>query len=66
MFVFFPKSQAQEAAPAASAAAPPTERELVGRGRQRGAPGPFSGDGNIQSSHVLFLTSGDLGYSFFS
>ncbi|TMS03926.1 Piwi-like protein 1 [Larimichthys crocea] len=44
-------SQAQEAAPAAAAAAaPPTERELVGRGRQRGAPGPFSGDALQQIS----------------
>ncbi|XP_038559676.1 piwi-like protein 1 [Micropterus salmoides] len=40
-------SQAREPAPAA---APATEGELVGRGRQKGAPGPFSAEAVIQIS----------------
>ncbi|XP_070759890.1 piwi-like protein 1 isoform X2 [Enoplosus armatus] len=40
-------SQAQEPV---QAAAPPTEGELVGRGRQKGAPGPFSAEAVLQIS----------------
>nr|XP_020446024.1 LOW QUALITY PROTEIN: piwi-like protein 1 [Monopterus albus] len=40
-------SQADEPAPAE---APPTESELIGRGRQRGAPGPFSAEALLQIS----------------
>ncbi|XP_073321445.1 piwi-like protein 1 [Pagrus major] len=40
-------SQAREPAPAAP---PPTEGELVGRGRQKGAPGPFSAEAVLQIS----------------
>ncbi|XP_023249891.1 piwi-like protein 1 [Seriola lalandi dorsalis] len=40
-------SQAQEPAPAAI---PPAEGELVGRGRQKGAPGPFSAEAVLQIS----------------
>ncbi|XP_026198317.1 piwi-like protein 1 isoform X1 [Anabas testudineus] len=39
--------QARETAPAAP---PPTEGELVGRGRQKGAPGPFSAEAVLQIS----------------
>uniref|UniRef100_A0A671UAF1 Piwi-like RNA-mediated gene silencing 1 n=1 Tax=Sparus aurata TaxID=8175 RepID=A0A671UAF1_SPAAU len=40
-------SQARDPAPAAP---PPTEGELVGRGRQKGAPGPFSAEAVLQIS----------------
>uniref|UniRef100_UPI0037E74F43 piwi-like protein 1 isoform X2 n=1 Tax=Semicossyphus pulcher TaxID=241346 RepID=UPI0037E74F43 len=40
-------SQAREPAPAP---APPAEGELVGRGRQKGAPGPFSAETVLQIS----------------
>ncbi|XP_041644109.1 piwi-like protein 1 [Cheilinus undulatus] len=40
-------SQSREPAPAP---APPTEGELVGRGRQKGTPGPFSGEAVLQIS----------------
>ncbi|XP_047447719.1 piwi-like protein 1 [Mugil cephalus] len=40
-------SQAQEAQPGTSA---PTEGKLVGRGRQKGAPGPFSSEDVVQIS----------------
>ncbi|XP_034726927.1 piwi-like protein 1 [Etheostoma cragini] len=40
-------SQARELAPAAS---PPAEGELVGRGRQKGAPGPYSAEAILQIS----------------
>ncbi|KAM4577685.1 piwi-like protein 1 [Odontesthes bonariensis] len=40
-------SQAHESAPAP---APPTEGELVGRGRQKGAPGAFPADAALQIS----------------
>uniref|UniRef100_A0A8P4KP93 Piwi like RNA-mediated silencing 1 n=1 Tax=Dicentrarchus labrax TaxID=13489 RepID=A0A8P4KP93_DICLA len=40
-------SQARESTPAPP---PPTEGELVGRGRQKGAPGPFSAEAVLQIS----------------
>ncbi|KAM8759484.1 piwi-like protein 1 [Acanthopagrus schlegelii] len=40
-------SQARDPVPAAP---PPTEGELVGRGRQKGAPGPFSAEAVLQIS----------------
>ncbi|TDH12570.1 hypothetical protein EPR50_G00048300 [Perca flavescens] len=40
-------SQAREPAPAAP---PPAEGELVGRGRQKGAPGPYSAEAILQIS----------------
>uniref|UniRef100_A0AAX7T3L8 Piwi-like protein 1 n=1 Tax=Astatotilapia calliptera TaxID=8154 RepID=A0AAX7T3L8_ASTCA len=45
-FVSFFKSQAQEPAPAA--APPPEAGDLGGRGRQKGAPGPFSAEGAVK------------------
>lgn len=49
-FSFF-KSQAQEPAPAA---APPAEAgDLGGRGRQKGAPGPFSAEGAVKQKVEL-------------
>lgn len=38
------------------------EGELVGRGRQKGAPGPFSTEGTVKQSY-LFHISNDLGSS---
>ncbi|KAM7416297.1 hypothetical protein PAMA_018390 [Pampus argenteus] len=43
----FSKSQTQEPTPAP---APPASGELVGRGRQKGAPGPFSAEAVLQIS----------------
>lgn len=56
------KSQAREPAPPP---APPAEGELVGRGRQKGAPGPFSAEGTVKYEVMtyMFLMSNDLGYS---
>lgn len=47
------------------AAPPPTEGELVGRGRQKGAPGPFSAEGTVEHLIYLFLTTNDPGKSLF-
>ncbi|XP_026177345.1 piwi-like protein 1 [Mastacembelus armatus] len=47
------RARGQETAPGASAlvsAPPPAEGELVGRGRQQGAPGPFSAEAVLQIS----------------
>lgn len=48
---FFFKSQAQEPAPAA--APPPEAGDLGGRGRQKGAPGPFSAEGAVKQKVEL-------------
>lgn len=56
------KSQAREPAPPP---APPAEGELVGRGRQKGAPGPFSAEGTVEHKVMtyMFLMSIDVFYS---
>lgn len=48
----FLKSQAQEPPPGT---ATPAEGALVGRGRQKGAPGPFTGEGTISPLFRIFL-----------
>lgn len=51
LFFSFFKSQAQEPAPAA--APPPEAGDLGGRGRQKGAPGPFSAEGAVKQKVKL-------------
>lgn len=46
------KVQAPEVPPEAP---PPCEGELVGRGRQKGAPGPFSAEGTIEYKVYIFM-----------
>ncbi len=59
----FLKSQAREPAPPPTATA---EGELVGRGRQKGAPGPVSAEGTVKHKVMIccmFLMSDELCYS---
>lgn len=56
------KSQAREPAPVTGVpSGGAAEAELLGsRGRQKGAPGPFSTEGTVGQKVFFFFMSGDL------
>lgn len=52
--IFFLSSQSYAQGEPEPPAPPPAEGELVGRGRQKGAPGPFSAEGTV--CHDMFVS----------